>query len=592
MSRDFNETYESLPYYLKRYCVDQDYDAYTPANHAAWRYIMRQNKAFFSKHAVSVYEDGLRQTGISIERIPRISEMDQCLRQFGWGAVPVCGFIPSAAFLEFQSRGILAIACDMRTVEHIEYTPAPDIVHEAAGHAPIIADRDYSEYLKRYAKMAHQSIISKDDVNVYEAIRYLSDIKENPDTAPGEIEKAEQRFQDAVAAVSHVSEAARVGRMAWWTVEYGLVGDLKQHKIYGAGLLSSVGESQNCLSDKVKKIPLTIECTDQAFDITKPQPQLFVAKNMQNLVDVLDELDKTMAYQHGGRAGLDKAVESKLVNTVVLDSGMQISGRLEKYEADGETVDFYKFNSKVQLAYEGQQLPGHGTVRHPDGFSSPLGRWKNMSGKPACEITDAEMQSLGLVRGRIAELEFVNGFKVRGLVAGWHRIGGKLMYMTWRRCTVTRGDQVYFQPEWGEFDLAVGEKVTSVFGGPAAWDEYGEFEVGNASTAPGRTSPYTDEEMQVFSIYDEVRQLRDRMIELSTEDAQAKLDELADRVLKNHTDEWLLALEVVEMAACLAGSVRNIQGRCAELNSRALEQKSTDDSVVDGLISKGLQLLQ
>src|SRR2546430_11571880 len=81
-------------------------------------------------------------SGISFERIPRIEEMNDILGKIGWGAVAVDGFIPPAAFMEFQAYKVLVIACDMRQIHHIEYTPAPDIVHEAAGHAPIIVDRD------------------------------------------------------------------------------------------------------------------------------------------------------------------------------------------------------------------------------------------------------------------------------------------------------------------------------------------------------------------------------------------------------------------------------------------------------------------
>jgi phenylalanine-4-hydroxylase len=176
---------ESLPPYLRRYCTIQDYDKYTSRDHAAWRYIMRQSREYFRDNAVSVYLEGLKKTGIPLDRIPKVSEMDQALREFGWGAVPVCGFIPPIEFLDLQARGILPIATDMRSIEHIAYTPAPDIVHEAAGHAPIIADPSYREYLRQYARMAERTIMSSEDLALYEAIRVLSDIKENPDTKPG-----------------------------------------------------------------------------------------------------------------------------------------------------------------------------------------------------------------------------------------------------------------------------------------------------------------------------------------------------------------------------------------------------------------------
>ena len=67
----------------------------------------------------------------------------------------------------------------MRSLEHLFYTPTPDIVHEAAGHSPMIADADYAEYLKYYGKIACKAISSSEDYDLYIAIRELSDIKEN-----------------------------------------------------------------------------------------------------------------------------------------------------------------------------------------------------------------------------------------------------------------------------------------------------------------------------------------------------------------------------------------------------------------------------
>ncbi len=141
----------------------------------------------------------------------------------------------------------------MRTIDHLLYTPAPDIVHEAAGHAPILADPEYAEYLRKYGEVARHSIISKQDMDQYEAIRVLSDIKEDPRSSKEEIARAETRLQQVNDSLTTTSEAALLSRMNWWTAEYGLVGDLRSPKIFGAGLLSSVGESHNCLSDSVKR---------------------------------------------------------------------------------------------------------------------------------------------------------------------------------------------------------------------------------------------------------------------------------------------------------------------------------------------------
>jgi len=162
---------ETLPSHLQRYVVDQDYSRYTPVDQAVWRLIMRRLTSFLKDHAHPCYMDGLAKTGISVEEIPSIDHMSEQLERFGWRALPVSGFIPPAAFMEMQALSILPIASDLRTLEHLEYTPAPDIVHEAAGHAPILVDPEFANYLKSYAQVARRAIISREDLDQYEAIR-------------------------------------------------------------------------------------------------------------------------------------------------------------------------------------------------------------------------------------------------------------------------------------------------------------------------------------------------------------------------------------------------------------------------------------
>jgi len=287
---------ENIPKHLKQYIVDQEYERYTIIDHKVWSFIMDISIPFFKKHAHQSYYDGLNKTGITLDKIPSIKNMNEKMSKIGWGAVPVRGFIPPWAFMEFQALGILPIACDMRSSEHLTYTPAPDIVHESAGHSPIIINEEYSYYLKQYGKIASKAIFSKEDERIYFAIRKLSDLKEDRQATKEEIDNAEEELKNARAAETKPSEATLLSRLHWWTVEYGLIGTIDDPKIYGAGLLSSVGESQNCLKSNIKKIPLTIDCINYSYDITEQQPQLFVAKDFSDLVDVLSEFEKTMAF--------------------------------------------------------------------------------------------------------------------------------------------------------------------------------------------------------------------------------------------------------------------------------------------------------
>ena len=544
-------TIAKLPAYLQKYCVEQRAERYSARDHAGWRYIMRQSRAYFKQHAVPIYLEGLRRTGISVDRIPSIADMDAKLRDLGWGAVPVEGFIPPAAFLDFQARRILPIASDMRSVDHIHYTPAPDIVHEAAGHAPILADPEYSDYLQMYASMAQKAIFSKQDLKLYEAIRTLSDVKENPDSTASQMQSATAALIEATAAVKVVTEASKVARMNWWTVEYGLIGSLAAPKIYGAGLLSSVGESQACLMPKVKKLRLTANCVEIGYDITEPQPQLFVAEDINHLKAVLREFEQTLSYRRGGVYGLAEAFSGATVTTTTLDSGIQISGVVAEYlSRPDQFVDFIKWQGPVQLCVNGKELRGQSVAEHAFGFSTPLGRAVGLTEKPLRYANDGDLSKLGVEVGLKSTLRLTNGFEVVGVVAEIMRDESQALFaIKWRGCTVKRGEQVYFLPEWGDFDMAIGEAVTSVAGGPADPERYGSHDVGTAATSPARTSPFSAAELAAFAAYERVRDLRDKIVNSARpEEFSEQVAHLIQQIGDSFPHEWLLLLELIELA--------------------------------------------
>src|SRR5712691_1255551 len=336
-----NAAVAACPKHLLQFAVDQRYDDYTPVDHAVWRFIMRQNTFFLKEYAHKVYFQGLLDTGISFERIPRISEMNEILGNIDWGAVAVDCVIPPAAFMEFQAYKVLVIACDMRQLHHIEYTPAPDIVHEAAGHAPLIVDREYSKYLQRFGEIGARAMSSKKDFELYEAIRHLSILKELPNSDPKEVEAATRKVEAGQQNLGDPSEMALLSRLHWWTVEYGLIGTLDRPKIYGAGLLSSIGESVSCLEPAVKKIPYSIDAQNCAFDITTRQPQLFVCRDFEHLKDVLEEFANKMAFMVGGLEGINKAVECKNTATCEYSSGLQVSGAFSEVITDSKRQPIY-----------------------------------------------------------------------------------------------------------------------------------------------------------------------------------------------------------------------------------------------------------
>lgn len=329
-----SETVSRVPPHLRHLIVEQDYARYSAIDQAVWRFVLLQTHARLKATAHPAYAEGLGRTGISVERIPRIDEIDQHLSSFGWGAVCVDGFIPPRAFQELQSLSILPIAADMRTAEHLVYTPAPDIIHEAAGHAPILPEPGYAAYLRRVGLAGARAFTLPQDAAVDRAIHALSEIKELPGAAPEEIARAERALLDARGAVTRASEATRLSRLYWWTAEYGLVGTPNDYKLYGAGLLSSLWESFACHDPKVAKLPLTAAVSDVDYDVTRPQPQLFVSPSFEHLHDVLDEVTSSLASVQGGEAALAEALAAREVATFELSGGIRVYGTLISREVD------------------------------------------------------------------------------------------------------------------------------------------------------------------------------------------------------------------------------------------------------------------
>src|ERR1700754_3396856 len=394
-----NPQVAALPAHLTQFVVDQHYEHYTPIDQAVWRYVMRQNYSYLKDVAYYPYIPGLEKAGLSIEKIPSLQEMNDALAKIGWGAVTVDGFIPPAAFMEYQAYRVLVIAADIRQLKHIEYTPAPDIIHESAGHAPIIADKDYHEYLSYFGSIGAKAMFSAQDFELYEAIRALSILKEMPDADEDEIKKADELVAHRQENMGEPSEMALLSRLHWWTVEYGLIGTIEQPKIYGAGLLSSIGESASCMNPEVEKLWYSIDALKYSYDITKPQPQLFVTPTFQNLIDVLEEFANTMSFRRGGAYGLTKAVESKNTCTAVYSSGLQVSGTIAEFKADAhDNPYFIKTTGPTILAANNKLLKGHGKDHHKDGFSSPVGKLKNVD-SPLEDLSAAELKDLGIIEG-------------------------------------------------------------------------------------------------------------------------------------------------------------------------------------------------
>ncbi len=580
----------SLPHHLQPFVALQDYTLYTSRDHAVWRFLLQQLRTKLSATAVPVYLQGLQKTGISLDAIPRIEDINHSLNKLGWRAVVVDGFVPPAIFMEFQALKVLAVAVNMRSIEHMLYTPAPDIVHESAGHAPFLVDVDYAEFLQSFGELGMRAVASRDDVDVYEAVRAVSIVKELSNASTQDIEAAQQQLSLALEKNTTPSEMSLLSRLHWWTVEYGLVGELDDYRIFGAGLLSSLGESSHCLDDeKVKKRPLTVDAIETAYDITREQPQLFVTKNCRHLSQVLGEFGKQMCCNRGGLASIEKAITSGCVNTAELDNKVQISGVFTRVLSDAVgNVSYLQLQGPTQLSYAGQQLEGQGTDYHGTGYGTVIGP---LSGMERClsSYSVDELARHGICLENIIELHFLSGIQLQGRLIGLVRQEQKNIIFCFADCRVTSAEgESLFLPEWGIYDMAVGDSVSSVFGGSADPAHYPLYS--SPSNKPTLATHYNEQQRYIFQCYQDLRQWRQEP-PLHVNEFEAWLQVLEQQLTSldqaSQANNWLLYFETLEL--CLNNQYPKtlIERLINRLNNYRTHSRDIDQLVDLGLKSLG-----
>ena len=573
----FNEVTSKLPKSLHTFIVKQPYSEYTYQNQAVWRYVMRLNIDYLKDVAHKSYIKGLDLTGISIDEIPMMEGMNRILKDIGWAAVAVDGFIPPNAFMLFQAHNVLVISSEIRTINNIGYTPAPDIIHEAAGHAPIIANPEYSEYLRRFGELGSKAISSPDDDEIYEAIRELSILKENPNTDPSDILKATNRVEKVQKNIDELSEMAQIRNLHWWSVEYGLIGEIDNPKIYGAGLLSSIDESKECLSKKIKKIPYSIDAAETNFDITSAQPHLFVTPTFSHLSYVLEKFANKMSVRLGGLSSVEKVINSKKLGTIELSTGIQISSIFTRVISSANMPLYIQSSSPAALSNNNKELIGHGTDYHKNGFGSPIGKLEGIN-IAIEDMSPTDLEAYGIMEGQYVELNFEGGIELKGvIITGKRDIQGKIQLISFSDCSVKYKDEFLFEPEWGIYDMAVGKEVVSVFSGAADDNSFVFAQIASRSTSENII--YSEKDLRLHELYRQIKFIR------KSEDIDIKQIEIIyNELMLDYPMEWLILLEIYEILSKSEFEIRDkVKKSLTELRKK---DKYTD------LIDNGLKLIK
>ena len=273
---------------ISQYAISQDYQAYTEENHHTWQHATAELESVLVGNTAVDYLAAFKQTGMSVDSVPSLESINTALERFGWQAIVVEGFIPPDVFMTLQANQVLPITKSIRSESQLGYTPVPDILHEAAGHLPMLYHEEYRRFLRTLGEIGASAQLTELDMRLYEKQKALAELEATGNASPQQLEHIRAEIREAVAFANSkpTSTARRVARFHWWTVEYGLIGP--DHQIFGAGLLSSAQEAR-CFRN-APHLRLSIDCCERSFDIDNVQPIYYVADSWDHLHQELESL--------------------------------------------------------------------------------------------------------------------------------------------------------------------------------------------------------------------------------------------------------------------------------------------------------------
>ncbi|MCF8275543.1 MAG: phenylalanine 4-monooxygenase [Flavobacteriales bacterium] len=237
----------------------QIYSNYTQEDFEVWRTLYERQTSLLRESASREYLKALDVIGFSPDRIPDFEEIEAALKPLtGWRLTTVPNISEQKDFFTFLSQKQFTATCWLRKMEQLDYLEEPDMFHDVFGHVPLLSNVAYTDFFHAISHIA---------------LEYTHDPK----------------------------AIALLGRIYWFTIEFGLIREANELKIYGAGIMSSYGETKNCLSDSVEKLDFDVERifnTDFRTDVM--QERYFVIDSFEQLYDSIPEIRNQLAvYVHG-----------------------------------------------------------------------------------------------------------------------------------------------------------------------------------------------------------------------------------------------------------------------------------------------------
>jgi phenylalanine-4-hydroxylase len=237
------------------YLIQQNYAAYTDEQHAVWGELVGRVLPNVERHAAREYLEGFEIIGLQRERLPNLAEITKRLGpRTGWSSTPVSGFLPAPAFFEMLANRLFPTTTWLRSRESLAYTPEPDIFHDVFGHVPMHAYRVFGDFLQHYGRVC--------------------------------------------AGISDQVILEKLGRLFWYTVEFGLIRQNGEIKAYGSGVISSQGECQNVINGGCAIHEFRLEeVIDTPVKVDEMQKVLFAVNSFDEIYEAMHEAEQRV--EHG-----------------------------------------------------------------------------------------------------------------------------------------------------------------------------------------------------------------------------------------------------------------------------------------------------
>jgi phenylalanine-4-hydroxylase len=216
---------------------------YTDEEQSIWKHVAGRLEEAHQRRANTFYLKAKKDLGISNDRIPQLTEMNRRLRELtNFRLAPIEGLVDTRAFLSWLSWRTMLSTQYIRHHSRPDYTPEPDIVHESIGHIPMFTNPDFADF---------------------------------------------SQFIGHGARVATDRQIEELGRLYWFTVEFGLIEEDGDVKAYGAGLLSSYGELEHAFGNEVERRPFDLdEVISHDYTYSDMQPVLYVISSYTELKKV------------------------------------------------------------------------------------------------------------------------------------------------------------------------------------------------------------------------------------------------------------------------------------------------------------------